>query len=122
MRLVYTLHTAKYFVGEHEGHDSEARDAEEEVWPPFKKVGNYSPYSDDPRFAVTKIFFSVASKTLTVAGNGGQVLIFDLAEEETSVEVQVWVIVLLLPPLILPIRKLLNLTVKQLSFCFNIKI
>lgn len=88
MQLIYTLHTAKYFVGEHEGHDSEPRDAEEEVWPPFKKVGNYSPYSDDPRFAVTKIILSPKSKTLTAAGNGGQVLIFDLCEEETSVEVQ----------------------------------
>lgn len=89
MRLIYTLNTAKYFVGEHEGHDSEAREAEEEVWPPFKKVGNYCPYSDDPRFAVTKIVFCASNKTMTVAGNGGQVLTFDLSEEETSVEVQV---------------------------------
>ena len=90
MCLIYTLQTAKYFVGEHEGHESETRDAEEEVWPPFKKVGNYCPYSDDPRFAVTKIILSTNSKSLTVAGNGGQVLIFDLSEEETSVELQVW--------------------------------
>ena len=89
MRLIYTLNTAKYFVGEHEGHDSEARETEEEVWPPFKKVGNYCPYSDDPRFAVTKIVFCASNKTMTVAGNGGQVLTFDLSEEETSVEVQV---------------------------------
>lgn len=89
MHLIYTLNTAKYFVGEHEGHDSEAREAEEEVWPPFKKVGNYCPYSDDPRFAVTKIVFCSSNKTMTVAGNGGQVLTFDLSEEETSVEVQV---------------------------------
>ena len=89
MGLIYTLHTAKYFVGEHESHESETREVEEEVWPPFKKVGNYCPYSDDPRFAVTKIIFSSESKTLTIAGNGGQVLIFDLTEEETSVEVQV---------------------------------
>lgn len=88
MCLIYTLQTAKYFVGEHEGHESETRDAEEEVWPPFKKVGNYCPYSDDPRFAVTKIILSTNSKSLTVAGNGGQVLIFDLSEEETSVELQ----------------------------------
>ncbi|KAM7448355.1 Lethal(2) giant larvae protein 1 [Porites harrisoni] len=88
MCLIYTLNTAKYFVGEHEGHDSEAREAEEEVWPPFKKVGNYCPYSDDPRFAVTKIVFCASNKTMTVAGNGGQVLTFDLSEEETSVEVQ----------------------------------
>ena len=94
MRLIYTLNTAKYFVGEHEGHDSEAREAEEEVWPPFKKVGNYCPYSDDPRFAVTKIVFCASNKTMTVAGNGGQVLTFDLSEEETSVEVQVLVIFL----------------------------
>lgn len=90
MCLIYTLQTAKYFVGEHEGHESETRDAEEEVWPPFKKVGNYCPYSDDPRFAVTKIILSPKAKSLTVAGNGGQVLIFDLSEEETSVELQVW--------------------------------
>lgn len=89
MRLIYTLQTAKYFVGEHEGNDSETRETEEEVWPPFKKVGNYCPYSDDPRFAVTKIMFCSTSKTLTVAGNGGQVLIFDLCEEESSVDVQV---------------------------------
>jgi len=38
---------------------------------------------------VTKIILSTNSKSLTVAGNGGQVLIFDLSEEETSVELQV---------------------------------
>ena len=89
MQLMYSLNTAKLFVSDHEAHDNGAEEVEEEGWPPFKKVGNYDPFTDDPRFAVQKILMCSESKTLIIAGNGGQVLTFNISDDERNVELQV---------------------------------
>lgn len=89
MQLMYSLNTAKLFVSDHEGHDNGAQEVEEEGWPPFKKVGNYDPFTDDPRFAIQKVLLCANSKTLVVAGNGGQVLMFGISDDDSSVELQV---------------------------------
>ena len=86
---LYTLHTSKFFVGDHEGHDNGAQDGDDDGWPPFKKVGNFDPCSDDPRYAVTKLHLCTKTNVLTVAGNGGQVLIFDACDESSEVELTV---------------------------------
>ncbi|XP_054718851.1 lethal(2) giant larvae protein homolog 1-like [Uloborus diversus] len=80
---LYTIHTSHLFVGE----DGEPA-AEEEEWPPFRKVGNFDPYSDDPRLAVKKIYLDVFSKTLVVAGTAGQIVLFEMKEEEVEKELE----------------------------------
>lgn len=49
-------------------HDtSNAKDEDDDEWPPFRKVGVFDPYSDDPRLAVKKIgFCPTTGKLLTV--------------------------------------------------------
>ena len=80
---MYTIYTAGLFVGE----ESEAP-AEEEEWPPFRKVGSFDPYSDDPRLAVKKILLCVHSKTLVVAGTAGQVILFEMKDEQVEKELE----------------------------------
>ena len=64
LRQVATVKTAKFFIGEDDldepaenGEEEEREDEEEEEdeWPPFRKVGKFDPYSDDPRLAVKKV-------------------------------------------------------------------
>ncbi|XP_046663289.1 lethal(2) giant larvae protein isoform X3 [Homalodisca vitripennis] len=47
---------------------------EEDEWPPFRKVGSFDPYSDDPRLAVKKICLCPETGVLVVAGTAGHVL------------------------------------------------
>ncbi|KAK9500860.1 hypothetical protein O3M35_002038 [Rhynocoris fuscipes] len=50
-------------------------------WPPFKKVGTFDPYSDDPRLAVKKVSLCPDTGTLVVAGTAGHVIVAKLSEE-----------------------------------------
>nr|CAG4651568.1 EOG090X00I4 [Triops cancriformis] len=61
--------------------------AEEDEWPPFRKVGTFDPYSDDPRLAVKKLWLDPQSGTLIVAGTAGQVILAALKNEENSIEI-----------------------------------
>ncbi|CAG2163640.1 unnamed protein product, partial [Oppiella nova] len=56
----------------------------EDEWPPFRKVGTFDPYSDDPRFAVRKIALCVYTGSLIIAGTAGQVIVYELKEEATE--------------------------------------
>merc|ERR1719394_2280760 len=63
---------------------------EEDEWPPFKKVGQFDPYSDDPRLAVKKVSFCGTTGRLVIGGTAGQVIICDLvgeAKEDADVPV-----------------------------------
>jgi len=78
-----TLETKKFFRSSDEpelenGLDSGDSDSEEE-WPPFKSVGQFDPYSDDPRLAVKKVLFCGDSGLLVVGGTAGQVLVCERA-------------------------------------------
>jgi lethal(2) giant larvae protein len=83
--------TAKLFKaddldGEEERpNGEEAEEEEEEEWPPFRKVGMFDPYSDDPRLAVKKLAFCGESGRLVVGGTAGQVVIAQLAIADSSV-------------------------------------
>jgi lethal(2) giant larvae protein len=75
-------------------HDSSnAKDEEDDEWPPFRKVGIFDPYSDDPRLAVKKIGFCSTSGVLVVGGTAGQVVVVNtlkrgiLPEEPSKLEV-----------------------------------
>ncbi|GFR33149.1 lethal(2) giant larvae protein homolog 1 [Trichonephila clavata] len=80
---LYTIHTSRIFVSE----DGEPA-VDEEEWPPFRKVGSFDPYSDDPRLAVKKIVLCPLSNTLVVAGTAGQIIFFELKEDEEEKELE----------------------------------
>ena len=47
LKLITALDTARYFTTE-EMADGSISEASTE-WPPFRKVGNFDPFTDDPR-------------------------------------------------------------------------
>ena len=52
---------------------------EAEDWPPFRKVGIYDPYSDDPRLAISRIDMCARSGTILIGGTAGQCAVFILS-------------------------------------------
>uniref|UniRef100_A0A915Q1R0 Lethal giant larvae homologue 2 domain-containing protein n=1 Tax=Setaria digitata TaxID=48799 RepID=A0A915Q1R0_9BILA len=54
-------------------------------WPPFRKVGTYDPFCDDPRLAVQKVYFDVTSGQLVIGGRAGHVIVYDLDDEPSAV-------------------------------------
>ncbi|XP_058450034.1 lethal(2) giant larvae protein [Malaya genurostris] len=52
--------------------------------PPFRKAGQFDPYSDDPRLAVKKVQLCPKTGTLVIAGTAGNVVVanFDANPEE----------------------------------------
>ena len=83
-----TFETKLYFRGEDDDEEFE-RDPEddEEEWPPFKKVGQFDPYSDDPRLAVKKVMFSGLDGSLVVGGTAGQVVVANMKEQSEAATV-----------------------------------
>ena len=85
--------TAKFFKTDDFDDDidmsREEEEEEEDEWPPFRKVGTFDPYSDDPRLAVKKLHFCVDKKELVVGGTAGQVLVckLDEAKEATTLKI-----------------------------------
>ncbi|MFH4977223.1 hypothetical protein AB6A40_003932 [Gnathostoma spinigerum] len=59
-------------------------DEENTEWPPFRKVGLYDPFCDDPRLAVQTIHFHPATGQLTVGGRSGHVLVYQLDDEPSN--------------------------------------
>ncbi|GAB6025766.1 UDP-N-acetylmuramoyl-L-alanyl-D-glutamate--2, 6-diaminopimelate ligase, variant 4 [Chamberlinius hualienensis] len=87
---LYKLNTSFIFANE-EGNEPNQAD-ETEDWPPFRKVGCFDPYSDDPRLAVRKIALCPYTETLIVAGTAGQVLTMSISTEEVEKDVDTAVI------------------------------
>lgn len=46
-----------------------------------EQVGMYDPFCDDPRLAVQKLHFDIASGQLVVGGRAGHVIVYDLDDE-----------------------------------------
>ncbi|KAG8233911.1 hypothetical protein J437_LFUL005239, partial [Ladona fulva] len=88
LKLLYKFASADLFSSE-EGVDAldsplangTNQEEEEDEWPPFRKVGTFDPYSDDPRLAVKKISLCPLSGTLAVAGTAGHIVIAQIAPE-----------------------------------------
>ena len=93
MTPLSTFKTAKFFKTDDFDDDiDESREEEEEEedeWPPFRKVGTFDPYSDDPRLAVKKLHFCPVKKELVVGGTAGQVLVCHLDEAKDSVTLKI---------------------------------
>ena len=94
MTLIYRLRTSDYFQtdstpideaasNEPKTHSSTAVSADN--WPPFRKVGSFDPYSDDPKLGIQKIFLCPQRHVLVAAGTAGQVLIMSLSEHAKEV-------------------------------------
>lgn len=87
LSLLAAIKTSKFFVSDDldaPRDDEDDMDEEEDEWPPFKKVGQFDPYSDDPRLAIKKVYFCGDSGKLIVGGTAGQCIIFDLCTEAGS--------------------------------------
>lgn len=67
-----------------------APDEDEEEWPPFRKVGNFDPYSDDPRLAIKKVILCPRSGTMIIAGTAGHVIVSKFNDESSSNEIKVF--------------------------------
>ena len=80
LNLLNVIKTNQYFVSDDIDAPREDESEEEDEWPPFKKIGQFDPYSDDPRLAVKKVFFCGDSGKLLIGGTAGQIIICDLSD------------------------------------------
>ena len=76
--LLYTISTAQLFQSDFDDGPP-PEDDEDEDWPPFKKVGKFDSFTDDPRFVIQKLLLCPVSLTLVVGGSGGQLIIYDIS-------------------------------------------
>ncbi|XP_018090058.1 lethal giant larvae isoform X2 [Xenopus laevis] len=83
LRPLYKLSTAGIFQTDCD-HNESFNQSNDEEWPPFRKVGCFDPYSDDPRLGIQKIALCKYSGKLLVAGTAGQVLVMDLNDEKSE--------------------------------------
>ncbi|KAM6379420.1 lethal(2) giant larvae protein homolog 1 isoform 1-T2 [Pluvialis apricaria] len=88
LKPLYKLGTASIFQTDCDHNDS-LNQAGEEEWPPFRKVGCFDPYSDDPRLGVQKIALCKYTAKMVVAGTAGQVLVMELSDEKSEHAVSV---------------------------------
>ncbi|XP_033211249.1 lethal(2) giant larvae protein homolog 1 isoform X2 [Belonocnema kinseyi] len=85
---LYKYNSSLLFTGEHLDVLEQPAEDEEDEWPPFKKVGTFDPYSDDPRLAVKKILLCPLSSTLVVAGTAGHLITAKIASEAVEKEIK----------------------------------
>uniref|UniRef100_A0A8C2SU61 LLGL scribble cell polarity complex component 1 n=1 Tax=Coturnix japonica TaxID=93934 RepID=A0A8C2SU61_COTJA len=88
LKPLYKLGTANIFQTDCEHNDS-LNQAGEEEWPPFRKVGCFDPYSDDPRLGIQKIALCKYTAKMVVAGTAGQVLVMELSDDKSEHAVSV---------------------------------
>ncbi|PNF23205.1 Protein lethal(2) giant larvae [Cryptotermes secundus] len=93
LQPLYKFGSAQLFSGEEiaiEGSNGAPDEEEDEdEWPPFRKVGAFDPYSDDPRLAVKKVALCPMSGTLVVAGTAGSVIVAKINSDSVDKEVEV---------------------------------
>ena len=78
MCTIMTTQILKCDLDDEPPHDP---DADDEGWPPFKKVGAFDPLLDDTRFVILKLALCPITQLLIVGGAGGQVIFYNLAKE-----------------------------------------
>ncbi|XP_028172774.1 lethal(2) giant larvae protein isoform X4 [Ostrinia furnacalis] len=87
MTPLYKYTTAQLFSGEEIGENNDSQNDEEE-WPPFRRVGSFDPYSDDPRLAVKRVILCPLSGMLTIGGAAGHIVIASLKNTPNTSEVK----------------------------------
>ncbi|XP_052759396.1 lethal(2) giant larvae protein homolog 1 isoform X2 [Galleria mellonella] len=87
MTPLYAYTTAPLFSGEEIGENNDSQNDEEE-WPPFRRVGTFDPYSDDPRLAIKRVILCPLSGMLTIGGAAGHIVIATLKNASSTAEVK----------------------------------
>ncbi|XP_072932199.1 lethal(2) giant larvae protein homolog 1 isoform X2 [Epargyreus clarus] len=87
MTPLYKYTTAQLFSGEEIGEHNDSQNDEEE-WPPFRRVGSFDPYSDDPRLGVKRVILCPLSGMLTIGGAAGHIVIASLKTTSNTAEVK----------------------------------
>ncbi|XP_036149807.1 lethal(2) giant larvae protein homolog 1 isoform X1 [Monomorium pharaonis] len=85
---LYKYNSSILFTGEHLDVLEQPPEDDEDEWPPFKKVGIFDPYSDDPRLAVKKVLLCPLSSTLVIAGTAGHIITAVISSEPTNKEIK----------------------------------
>ncbi|XP_012284350.1 lethal(2) giant larvae protein homolog 1 isoform X2 [Orussus abietinus] len=85
---LYKYNSSVLFTGEHLDVLEQPPEDEEDEWPPFRKVGTFDPYSDDPRLAVKKVLLCPISATLVIAGTAGHVITATVSSEPVNKEIK----------------------------------
>ncbi|XP_057332677.1 lethal(2) giant larvae protein homolog 1-like isoform X2 [Microplitis mediator] len=86
---LYKYNSSLIFTGEHlDVLEQSQDDDDDDDWPPFRKVGTFDPYSDDPRLAVKKVMLCPLSSTLIVAGTAGHIITANISSEQISKEIK----------------------------------
>ncbi len=93
MTLIYKLKTSEYFQTESTPLDDDENDTSgngtngnvEDSWPPFRKVGTFDPYSDDPKLGIQKLYLCPLREILVIAGTAGQVIIMNINQESREI-------------------------------------
>lgn len=88
---IVTVSTRKLFIatdsdispidGDDVSPDGNTPDDISNEWPPFRKVGTFDPYSDDPRLAIQKVSLCPLSGVFMAGGTAGQVVTFKISLE-----------------------------------------
>ncbi|XP_013199710.1 lethal(2) giant larvae protein homolog 1 isoform X2 [Amyelois transitella] len=87
MTPLYKYTTSQLFSGLEVGENNDSQTDEEE-WPPFRRVGTFDPYSDDPRLAIKRIILCPLSGMLTIGGAAGHIVIASLKTSPNTNEVK----------------------------------
>ncbi|XP_076673089.1 LLGL domain-containing protein l(2)gl isoform X3 [Andrena cerasifolii] len=85
---LYKYNSSILFTGEHLDVLEQPPEDDEDEWPPFRKVGTFDPYSDDPRLAVKKVLLCPLSSTIVVAGTAGHVITAVISSEPVNKEIK----------------------------------
>ena len=87
--FLFEVATASVFDLPDDGSIQDEDQGDGFLWPPYRKVGQYDPFSDDQRLAITILEFCMTSHILCIGGTGGQVLLFTLANTKKSSKIEV---------------------------------
>ncbi|XP_043508868.1 lethal(2) giant larvae protein homolog 1-like isoform X2 [Frieseomelitta varia] len=85
---LYKYNSSILFVGEHLDVLEQPPEDDEDEWPPFRKVGTFDPYSDDPRLAVKKVSLCPLTSRLVVAGTAGHVITAVISTEPINKQIK----------------------------------
>ncbi|KAK9303166.1 hypothetical protein QLX08_005108 [Tetragonisca angustula] len=88
LTLLYKFNTSVLFTGEHLDVLEQPSEDDENEWPPFRKLGTFDPFSDDPRLGVNKVLFCPLSSKLIVAGTAGHVIIASLSAKPKTKQIK----------------------------------